>query len=217
MTLSPWLLTYCLFFASSVAAQADTLVREVLYPGTQVVRVRYAVLADAPARKHGTYVAYQLNGLRDSVGRYEEGRREGPWLLYDEYGRASHREHFTDGRRVERVALRRLPLPSVVSGTDLTGLVDYPAADVLLYGLASRVRYPATAREYELSGSADVLVACDGGGVIRLLPGPATHPVFAKAVAEVLPALRAASARVGLLERLCQEDVAAITLRFALE
>ena len=210
-------LSYCLVSAGAVAAQSDTLSREVFFDGTSAVRVRYAVLADAPAIKHGTYVAYRLNGLRDSVGRYEEGRREGPWLLYDELGRPTHREHWTDGQKVERVALRKLPLRTVASAVDLSGFADHPAADVLLFGLAAHVRYPNAAREHGLSGSADVVVECGGDGVVTLSPGPASDPVFARAVAEALPELRVAAAHAGLLERLCREDVEAVTLRFVLE
>ena len=206
----------CLW-ASRGHAQPDTVVREAYFPGTSVVRVRYSLRASDLTVRHGTYAAYRLSGLPDSVGRYEEGRREGAWLLYDELGRATHREHYTDGRRVEPVALRKLPVRSAASTTALTDLEDYPAADALLYGLASEVRYPAHAREYGLAGTADVRVACDTAGRISLLPGPASHPVFAKAVAEVLPGLRAAAARAGLLGRLCREGVASVTLRFALE
>ena len=198
-------------------AQTDTLERVEHFPGTTSVRARYSVLAASPSMRHGAYAAYHINGLPNSVGRYDEGVREGPWLLYDSQGRARFREHFTDGERVERVALRVLPVRALRTiGIEILDTTVYSGADILLANLAWNVRYPAMARERNLSGSASVQVLCgDSGG--GLFPGRASHPIFAKAVAELLPTLTGSLSNTGLMDLLCRQKTSEVVLQFRLE
>ena len=202
--------------STTASAQIDTVPRVEHFPGSSVIRVEYAVAKTDPTLRHGTYAAYRFSGLRDSVGRYDAGRREGPWLLYDELGRAAFREHYTDGQLVERVALRRLPIRTHNAlPADTTGL---SAHDLLLYALARSVRYPAHAREQGLAGWASVLVICnDAPGVIHLRADSASHPFFLSAIAEALRGISAVAPESGLAERLCREGVAEVRLQFVLE
>lgn len=61
--------------------------------------------ADGSRIFHGPYVAYWPNGTRQAVGQYEQNRRSGKWVFFDQNnvktGETEFRSGDYDGMRVE--------------------------------------------------------------------------------------------------------------------
>lgn len=47
---------------------------------------------------HGTYISYNPDGLRDTIGNYKNGLRSGPWVIYSGRGRSTGTQFWEDGR-----------------------------------------------------------------------------------------------------------------------
>lgn len=153
-------LFYLLLVVSSTLHAQDTLNITRSFIGSSRIEKVYAVLSTDSTILHGTYTTYHANGRVLQSGTYNQGRRNGYWQSWFDNGQKETETHYTNGKEtgIWKYYNYNGSL-SCAFNMDSVAVQTISSAD--LGYIASKLKYPARARDLGIEGDVEAAILVD--------------------------------------------------------